>query len=234
MTHIWVGKLTIIDSDNGLSPGRRHAIIWTNVGILLIGPLGTNLNEILIGIQTFSFKKMQLKMSSAKWHPFCLGLNVLTLLMPKTDYSQITRLIAWLLMPWLLASPGHQQPCYWLQDRWIFIFHEEGFQLPLPSKCCEMVITQGQFWHLGIVVACVSLLVRGSVCVCGDHVLVCATIRHLFKLGSPKLDQRYKKNHGLDQYPFMGLLIDLELKSPNLPHFEIVQVINHHLFKYSM
>ena len=73
-----VGKWTIIASDNGLSPGRRQAIIWTNTGILLIGPLGTNFNEILIEIQTFSFKKMHLKMSSAKWRPFCLGLNVLT------------------------------------------------------------------------------------------------------------------------------------------------------------
>ena len=46
VTHICVGKLTIIDSDNGLSPKRRQAIIWTNVGILLIGPLGTNFIEI--------------------------------------------------------------------------------------------------------------------------------------------------------------------------------------------
>ena len=76
--HICVGKLTIIASDNGLSPWRRQAIIWTNAGILLIGPLGTNFNEILIAIHTFSFKKMQLKMSSAKWRPFCLSLNVLT------------------------------------------------------------------------------------------------------------------------------------------------------------
>ena len=75
--HICVGKLTIIASDNGLSPERRQAIIWTNAGIFLIGPLGTNVSEISIGIQTFSFKKMQLNMSSAKWHPFCLGLNVL-------------------------------------------------------------------------------------------------------------------------------------------------------------
>ena len=61
-THICVGKLIIIGSDNGLSPGRRQAIIWTIAGILLIGTLGTNFNEILIGIQTFSFKKMHLKM----------------------------------------------------------------------------------------------------------------------------------------------------------------------------
>ena len=76
-THICIGKLTIIGSDNGLSPGRRQAIIWTNAGILLIGPLGTNFNEILIEIHTFSFTKIHLKMSSAKWRPFCLGLNVL-------------------------------------------------------------------------------------------------------------------------------------------------------------
>ena len=43
-------KLSIIGSDNGLSPGRRQAIIWTNAGILLIEPLGTNFSEILIEI----------------------------------------------------------------------------------------------------------------------------------------------------------------------------------------
>ena len=77
VTQTCVGKLTIIGSDNGLSPGRRQAIIWTNARILLIRPLGTNFSEILIGIQTFSFKKMHLKMSSAKCRLFCLGLNEL-------------------------------------------------------------------------------------------------------------------------------------------------------------
>ena len=48
MTHICVGKRTIIDSDKGLSPARRQAIIRTNAGKLLIGPLGTNISEILI------------------------------------------------------------------------------------------------------------------------------------------------------------------------------------------
>ena len=51
MTHICVGNLTIIGSDNGLSPDRRQAITWTNVGILLIGTLGTNFSEMLIEIQ---------------------------------------------------------------------------------------------------------------------------------------------------------------------------------------
>ena len=78
VTYICVIKLTVIGYDNGLSPERRQAIIiWTNAGILLIGPLGTNFNEILIRIHTFSIKKMSLKTSSAKRRQFCLGLNVL-------------------------------------------------------------------------------------------------------------------------------------------------------------
>ena len=77
MTHVCVRNLTIIGSDNGLSPGRRQAIIWTSARILLDGPLGTNFNEILIKILTFSFRKMRLKVSSAKWRPSCLGLNVI-------------------------------------------------------------------------------------------------------------------------------------------------------------
>ena len=77
MTHICVSKLTIVGSDNGLSPDRRKAIIWTNAGILSTVPLGTKLSEILIGIHIFSFKKMHLKMSSGKWWACCLGLNVL-------------------------------------------------------------------------------------------------------------------------------------------------------------
>ena len=123
VTHICVGKLTIIGSDNGLWPGWRQAIFWTNAGILLIGPLrtnlcemlitrpqwvnssppstaymrqwtgsalvqtiiwtnagllligslGTNFSEIWIKIQNFSFMKMHLKISSAKWRPCCRG-----------------------------------------------------------------------------------------------------------------------------------------------------------------
>ena len=75
--HICVNKLATIGADNGLSPRRRQAIIWTNAGIMLIGPLGTNFIEIVIGIQIFSLKKMRLKVSFAKWRPFCLGLNEL-------------------------------------------------------------------------------------------------------------------------------------------------------------
>ena len=36
----------IIGSDNGMSPGRRQAIIWTNAGILPIRTLWTNFSDI--------------------------------------------------------------------------------------------------------------------------------------------------------------------------------------------
>ena len=78
VTHICVSNLTIIGSGYGLSPGRRQAIICTNAGILLIWTLGANFSEILSEINTFSFRKMHLKLSSGKWRPSCLGLNVLT------------------------------------------------------------------------------------------------------------------------------------------------------------
>ena len=64
--HICVSNLTTIGSDNGLSAGRHQAIIWTNAGIMLIGPLGTNFIEILIRVQTFLFKKDHWEQTSVK------------------------------------------------------------------------------------------------------------------------------------------------------------------------
>ena len=56
VTHICVGKQTIIDLDNGLSPGQRHAIICTKARILLIWPLETHVSDILSEIHTFTTK----------------------------------------------------------------------------------------------------------------------------------------------------------------------------------
>ena len=96
VTYICVSNLIIIGSDNGLSPGRRQAIIWTNAGILLTRPLGTIFNEILIEVHTFSFKKMVFKLSSGKWRPFCLGLNVLN--------EPLWPACIWAGRPWLHVS----------------------------------------------------------------------------------------------------------------------------------
>ena len=106
VTHICVSKRTIIGSDNGLSPSRRQAIIWTNAGILLIGPSGKILSENLIEIHTFSFTKMHFKMPSGKWWSCCLGLNVLTLPWRAIEFFMQTRSIlnnksADVLVPWV-------------------------------------------------------------------------------------------------------------------------------------
>ena len=86
VTHLCVGKLIIIGSDNGLSPDRRQAIIWTNSGLLSIGPLRTYFSENLIKIQQFSLKKMHVNMSSAK----CLGFNVLSAIAPISQGHAMT------------------------------------------------------------------------------------------------------------------------------------------------
>ena len=80
MKHMCVDNLANIGPDNcshnGLSSGRRQAIIWTDAGMLLMGPLATNFNEVVIEIYVFSFQKMHVKMSSGKQRPFCFDLNV--------------------------------------------------------------------------------------------------------------------------------------------------------------
>ena len=95
VTHICVGNLSVIGSDNGLLPGRHQAIIWTSAGILLFGPLGTIFSEIVSEIYTFSLKKMHLKMASGKWRPCCLGLNVLIHVEFSQQLSTLISLVKW-------------------------------------------------------------------------------------------------------------------------------------------
>ena len=106
VTHIYVSKLTIIGSENGLSPGRRQTIIWTNAGILLIRTPGTNFSEIISEMHAFSFKKMHLKMSSGKWRPFCPGLNELTCyrFTTFTSFSDTLALYVFLNTHWLMCE----------------------------------------------------------------------------------------------------------------------------------
>ena len=56
VTHTCVGNLTINGLDNGLSPGRRQAIISTNAELLLIEHSRTNFSEISMEIHAFTFK----------------------------------------------------------------------------------------------------------------------------------------------------------------------------------
>ena len=69
-------KHTYIASDNGLSPIRRKPLSEPMLLYCQLNPK-EHFSVILFEIRKFSFKKMHLKMSFAKWRPFCLGLNVL-------------------------------------------------------------------------------------------------------------------------------------------------------------
>ena len=75
MTHICVSKLTIIDSDNELSPGRRQVIIWTNI---VNSNRRNNIKWNFKRNSCISFKTMRLLILSDKWWQFSLGLNGLT------------------------------------------------------------------------------------------------------------------------------------------------------------
>ena len=92
VTHIGVGNLAIIGSDNGLSPGRRQAIISTNAGVFFYLTLRDKLQWNINGNWCIFIREMYSKMSSVKYRPSYLGLNVL---------RQCIRLV--FLLPWLLT-----------------------------------------------------------------------------------------------------------------------------------
>ena len=76
--HICVSKLTIIDSENGLSPGRRQAIIWTNAGVnkTLRNKLQWNINwNSNIFINKNAFESVFCEMASILSLPQCVNIS---------------------------------------------------------------------------------------------------------------------------------------------------------------
>ena len=79
-----------------LLPIQYHLIIWTNDDVLSIRCKGTIFSEIMMESATFSFKKMNWNMSSAKWQPLFLGLKVLspvTITQLKMGHPPMTQII---------------------------------------------------------------------------------------------------------------------------------------------
>ena len=145
MAHICVSKLTIIGLDNGLAPGRRQAIIQTNAGILLIRTLETNFSEILSDIHTFSFKKMNLKMTSTKWRQVYVGLNeITTILLPilnemcgnTVHYMKYRR--SDVVFAYITRSLSHDDVIKWKQFPrcWPFVWriHRSAVKSPLKGQ----------------------------------------------------------------------------------------------------
>ena len=105
VTHICVGKLTIIGSDNGLSPGWRLAIICTKycniVNLTLRNKLQWNFNRNWnIFIQENVFENIVCEMASIMCRPQCV--NILT---PSLQESDLPKVV------WhLLSSPSPLAP----------------------------------------------------------------------------------------------------------------------------
>ena len=85
---MWIG------SRNQLRPARCQVIIISNVNFVSTGSVRTNCSEILIYMQQLSHTKMDLNISSAKWGPCGLGLDVIS--KPRKLYqSGTTTSIRW-------------------------------------------------------------------------------------------------------------------------------------------
>ena len=68
VTHICVGNSPIIGSDNGLSPDRRQAIIWTNAG----NPVKFN-QKYNVYIQENAFERVVWKTAAILSQPQCVN-----------------------------------------------------------------------------------------------------------------------------------------------------------------
>ena len=91
VTHICVSNLTIIGSDNGLSPDRHQTNAENFVDWTLVNKFQRNLNWN----PYISLKKMHLKMSSGQWRRFCLGLNVLIIIDEGELWSVLCEFTVW-------------------------------------------------------------------------------------------------------------------------------------------
>ena len=77
VTHICISNLTIIGSNNGLSPGRRQAIVWTNTGKLFIRTIGKNSVKFQSKFRHFhkknAFENVIWKITAILFHPQCVN-----------------------------------------------------------------------------------------------------------------------------------------------------------------
>ena len=112
--HICVGKLIIVGSDNGLSPHRRQAIIWTNAGLLSIGPFRTYFSEnfyqnTTIFIEEDARENVVWEMASILYRPQCVN-------------------------TWQHKEPGHQEPWWWPGSFEIFLPHQSPLEELIAYK----------------------------------------------------------------------------------------------------
>ena len=131
VTYICVGNQTIIGSDNGLSPGRRQAITWTNVAILLIGPprskLRWNVNRnSYIFIQENPFENVVWKMAAILSRPQCVNWY--------WKYIDVVLNVCLHLRPYLISEKGATP-----QEDFSVRIGKLGYYIPLNTVGCNYI-----------------------------------------------------------------------------------------------
>ena len=107
----WVNLLSLVQIMACRLVGASHYLnqCWNIVN----WTLGTNFSQILIGIQTFSLKKLHLKRSSANWHLFCLSLNELTQPICFTVQRWLLKWEIVCILYWLKSAPNLPKLVIW-------------------------------------------------------------------------------------------------------------------------
>ena len=146
---------------------QRQAVIWTNAEILLIGPLGTNVSEILIAIYTLWFKKMHLKMLSlpqcvnTEWFlvimehvmkiSHSLGWGNVTESIDKTNTPLNSHILAWkkwlpLIVPHIVPSQGQLISFEYIHASLsLYVLTHDGIVMPYSFiKLCHYWLVQCQ------------------------------------------------------------------------------------------
>ena len=139
LMHIWITRPQWVKAfvmhiciSNMLSlvPIRIHCLcqcltVWTNAGLLIIRPLGTNLNEIQIKIHQFPYKKINLKIS-ALLQQICLGLIELDLIARSRCLWYV----------WIITSHRNSRTLLYPpypKDRGMLWFYVEAARCPPPA-----------------------------------------------------------------------------------------------------
>ena len=178
LTHCYVrhNKLTINGSDNGLSPGRCQAIIWTNAEILLIRPSATNFSDFFyrnssIFIEENTFKNIVCDMLSNSSRlgyvtcqsTWCRGSNI-----PR-ERSQYLGAISLSLLT-IIVIPIMK--LRWSEDRLIFVMG-----IPIPGKTvyilrqgpgCYVLSVCWQYEQVHMMTSSIESIFRVTGHLCGE------------------------------------------------------------------
>ena len=105
----WEDKITTMAADDLV-----HCVARTSTAILTMQNKERLVFQAEVFSTTCSISLFRNDKRCKIHYVFQTKLSMLTLNVRGPSYLGLTRSISWLLMPWLLTSPGHQQPWYWL------------------------------------------------------------------------------------------------------------------------